>query len=200
MLCPSCSRFINLDFLVGNDSFVEDDQGDVGAVLCDCGTHLCPNCETADHPGLWYTQNKAIHAGSDEPLLQIASQKAISESSILNEFTHGCNHMRCTNCHHDVCYLCLCQWNFARGLCSAGACEFWNKLLKSCSSKRTIHGVAFAQQDRRLHVDPWDTSFATTNRTGSIGECERRGLDLYAYFMVCEGEYLRLPQAVAGVN
>ena len=78
---------------MGNDSFVEDDQGDVGAVLCDCGTHVCPNCETADHPGLSYTQNKAIHAGNDEPFLQIASQKAISECLIPVEFTHGCNHM-----------------------------------------------------------------------------------------------------------
>ena len=203
MYCPTCSSFINLDFLAEVELLAENDQEDRGALLCDCGTFLCSTCGTASHPGLSCTVNKACQSGNDGTLLQLASEqgwKQCPRCAIMIEFTHGCNHMRCRSCHHDFCYLCLHPWDTARGLCSTGACDLWDDdRLEEAAENRVLaieryQGAAFGQVDRQRYRDRAREALLENEaciheweRQALQGVCERCGFDLYCYGMVCEG-------------
>ena len=189
MYCPTCSRFINLDFLAEVKWLGEGDQEDQGVVLCDCGTNLCPTCGTASHPELSCAVNKAFHTGDDDTLFELASEhgwKQCPRCAIMIEFTHGCNHMRCTSCRHDFCYLCLSPWNTTRGLCSSGRCELWDEdRLEEAAENRVLvreryQGAAFGQADRQRYHDEEREALRGDEfcqhewaRLGLQGDCER---------------------------
>lgn len=169
----TCSCFINHDFLAEVEWLAEDDQEDQGVVLCDCGTYLCPTCGTASHPDISRTVNEAFHNGDDEPFFELASEqgwKQCPRCAILIEFTHRCNHMRCTSCRHDFCYLCLTPWNTTRGLCSAGRCELWDEdRLEEAAEKRVLVRGRYIRALRLGKLIANDTTIKREKRLGEMG-------------------------------
>ena len=63
MYCPTCSKFINLDYVDAKEST---------ELVCICETVLCVSCKSASHPKFTCDENKAIIGGDETLLLEVA--------------------------------------------------------------------------------------------------------------------------------
>jgi hypothetical protein len=193
MYCPTCSRFINLDFV---------DSSESTELPCTCGALLCTSCKAAAHNGLSCRENQAATAGSDDLLLEVARTagwKQCPACAIMIELEHGCNHMSCANCNHEFCFRCLRPWQGK--VCSSGRCEVLNEdmLLTAGEARVQAHEAAQrlempapARRDRLVR----EMNALRANegcqhnwvRRNHRGECERCGFFLWVYGMVCGAE------------
>ena len=111
LFCPTCSTFHNLDLV---DLTLSKNR------QCACGRMICLQCKTLAHPHLACQENT-----SDESVLQLALAKKwqrCPSCEIMIERQSGCNHMTCTNCRHQFCYVCLRHWDVRMNDCLAGTC------------------------------------------------------------------------------
>lgn len=196
MYCPTCGAFLNLDLV---DSSMSTD------LICGCGTALCTACKTATHQGLTCLENQAAKTGSDDLIMELASQqnwKQCPSCSMMIELRSGCNHMTCAFCRHEFCYNCLRQWSTKSGQCSSGRCELWeeDRLLEAGEARvqqeEGAQGRAFpevARQERLRRAvaglranEVCDHNWQRSN--GYKGECPNCGYDMYCYGMVCRSD------------
>ena len=65
MFCPSCNKFINLDYVDAQDS---------SELICICDTALCISCKTVAHPRYSCIENRAVIDCDDTLLLEVARE------------------------------------------------------------------------------------------------------------------------------
>jgi len=193
MHCPSCSKFFNLDLI--DASFASE-------LLCSCGTELCVECKTKSHPGTSCDENLAAHARQDEEFLSMARDrgwKQCPSCASMIELRSGCNHLTCSYCHHEFCYVCLQRWNSASGQCSSGRCEVWDEeRLEEAGEERVCQqeaqlGQAIPMNERRRFVHAAMAGLRANEvcnhtwgrRDGYQGDCPNCGFEMNLYGMHC---------------
>lgn len=103
--CPNkkCSNLVEVSEFCTLDS-----------VQCNCGRSLCIRCAeeghmpaSCNHVFLWLEKEKS----DSENLGWIkANTKPCPKCGSNIEKNQGCNHMNCSKCKHDFCWLCLTPW------------------------------------------------------------------------------------------
>lgn len=197
MYCPTCSAFLNFDIfanMLDSDDFV-----------CDCGTAICVQCKTSAHPSTSCFQNLRSHSKSeDHDLVMLALSreqgwKQCPQCAIMIELRSGCNHMSCTYCSHEFCYLCLKPWSVRDAQCTSGKCELWDedRLLEAgelrVQQEEAQRGQALPQALRRERLQHAVTGLRAneicthewTRSNGYKGECTNCGFTMWAYGMRC---------------
>ena len=193
MYCPTCSGFLNLDLL---DASVGTD------LICGCGAALCVPCKSLAHRGLTCRENKTILAGSDDLILELASEngwKQCPGCSAMIELRSGCNHMTCQSCRYEFCFRCLRRWNSGNGQCSSGECELWDedRLLEAGEARvqqeEAARGRVIPQEERGHRLrrameglranEICDHEWERVD--GYKGECPNCGWQMEHYGMEC---------------
>ena len=191
MYCPTCNKFINLDFVDALEST---------ELICICETVLCISCKSISHPRFTCAENRAIVDGDDTLLLEAAKEhgwKQCPDCRAMIELEHGCNHITCSNCSHEFCFQCLSPWDGRT--CSSGRCEVWeeNRLLAAGEARVDVEehalqiqlpAAAREQRVRRAMVALQENEGCDhqwVRRNGYLGNCERCNYDLYCYGMRC---------------
>ncbi|CAD8138015.1 unnamed protein product [Paramecium octaurelia] len=82
-------------------------QGQEKILQCNCGQQFCFDCGNPNHP------NKTCQESVDQVFAQALQDYKIQKcpnckANILKN--GGCNHMTCTKCHYDFCWLCGCRY------------------------------------------------------------------------------------------
>jgi len=99
---PGCT------FLAVNESLVQVD------VTCKCGYIFCFSCGGESHLPCTCDINKkwTIKSSSEsENILWImANTKSCPKCSKPIEKNQGCNHMTCSQCRHEFCWICMADW------------------------------------------------------------------------------------------
>ena len=191
MYCPSCNKFINLDYVDAQDST---------ELICICDTVLCIICKSIAHPGYSCIENRAVIDGDDTLLLEVAREngwKQCPKCNAMIELSYGCNHVSCSYCYNQFCFQCLSPWDGQR--CSSGRCEVWEeaRLLAAGEARveaeenaRQIVIPAVARRERvqqamRALRENEGCGHHWVRRNGYLGSCERCDYPLPCYGMRC---------------
>jgi len=101
-------------------------DGLVGEGECQCGTRFCLRCgeirhvpATCDMMVLW---GKKCQDDSETANWIIAKTKKCPKCQARIDKNGGCNHMRCSQCNHNFCWLCMQDWT-NHGSCNTFALE-----------------------------------------------------------------------------
>lgn len=191
MHCPTCSKFINLDYVDAEEST---------ELMCICKTVLCIRCKSTSHPMFSCEEKRAARDGNDILLLDLARQegwKQCPTCNVMIELCHGCNHITCSSCNHEFCFQCLSPW--AASMCSTRVCPVWDetRLVAAVEARieaeenhmqRAIPAAARAELRQRamcaLQANE-GCDHEWVRRWGNRGNCERCGYDLPCYGMRC---------------
>lgn len=191
MYCPTCNKFINLDYVVAHDST---------ELVCTCKTVLCVNCKSISHPRFSCDENRAAIDGDDTLLHEMARQEGWKQCPMCNamiELSYGCNHITCSCCDHEFCFQCLSPWGVRT--CSTGACTVWDeaRLLAAGEARveaeenamqRAIPAVARVERVQlamRALLENERCDHRWVRRWGNLVNCERCNYDLPCYGMRC---------------
>lgn len=104
--CPSagCERAIKVDVV------------NQPAVRCKCGSYFCFQCLEEIHDLIPckllkdFTEAKAAHLETASWLVENTKQCPNCHVNI--EKNGGCNHISCSSCQHQFCWVCSSNWNF----------------------------------------------------------------------------------------
>jgi hypothetical protein len=191
MHCPTCNKFINLDYVDAQEST---------ELMCICDTVLCISCKSTSHPRFTCVENRAIIDGDDTLLLELARQEGWKQCRNCNamiELTRGCNHITCSNCSHQFCFKCLSPWGGRT--CSTGVCEVWDEDRLLAAGEARVEALENALQRpipaaaREQHVQRAIRALQANEgcdhqwvrRRGYLGNCERCNYELNYYGMRC---------------
>lgn len=96
-------------FCPGPDcEFVVASLGDRGPVDCLCGTKFCFGCGEDPHlPAVCSDFEKWQSIFGSSKYWVAKNSKPCPNCGVPIEKNSGCNHMRCSQCHEDFCWLCL---------------------------------------------------------------------------------------------
>mmetsp|Transcript_7109 Transcript_7109/g.27237 ORF Transcript_7109/g.27237 Transcript_7109/m.27237 type:complete len:504 (-) Transcript_7109:214-1725(-) len=90
-------------------------DGAVKDVSCDCGRWFCFKCgedahspASCDHLALW--QEKCQNESETANWI-IANTKKCPQCQTRIEKNQGCNHMTCSRCKHEFCWICMGSWS-----------------------------------------------------------------------------------------
>lgn len=136
MYCPSCNKFINLDY---------GDAQDSTELICICV--LCIICKFIAHPHFSCIENRAIIDGDDTLLLEVAQEegwKQCPKCNVMIELSNGCNHISCSYCDNQFCFQCLLPWGGQT--CSSGACEVWDETRLLAAGEARVEAKENARQ------------------------------------------------------
>lgn len=103
---------------------------------CRCGEKFCFKCGKEDHmPSTCDQLQKWVdkEASDSENFTWLrANTKPCPKCKTNIEKNQGCNHMHCSNCKHDFCWLCLTEWK-KHGSVTGGyyACNLYDKMKNS---------------------------------------------------------------------
>jgi hypothetical protein len=194
MYCPTCNKFINLDFV---------DAQEATELMCTCKTVLCVSCKSNSHPMFSCAENRAAINGNDTLLLEVARQEGWKQCPMCNamiELSHGCNHITCSCCDHEFCFQCLSPWGMRS--CSIGACTVWDEARLLAAGKARIEAKENAMQmaiPAVAHVERVQQAMCAlqenegcshrwVRRWGHCGSCECCNYDLPCYGMICDSD------------
>ena len=191
MYCPTCNKFINLDFVDAQQS---------AELVCICETVLCISCKSKSHPKFTCAENRVIMDGDDTLLLEVARQegwKQCPKCNVMIELAHGCNHITCSNCGWEFCFQCLSPWGDQT--CSTRRCDVWDegRLMAAGEARvaaeenalqRIIPPIAREQHVQRRMLALQENEGCNhqwVRRRGYLGNCERCDYELNCYGMRC---------------
>ena len=194
MYCPICNKFINLDYVDAQEST---------ELICVCETVLCISCKSISHPRFSCAENSAVIAGDDTLLHEVARQKGWKQCPKCNamiELSYGCNHVTCSYCDYEFCFLCLSPWGVQ--LCSSGTCEVWDEARLLAAGEARVEAEENAMQivipavDRQERVqramralrENEGCDHEWVRRNGYLGSCERCSYNLPCYGMRCASD------------
>ena len=126
------------------------------AIDCECGANYCFQCGNQAHAPCdcdsarkWI--NKELDSGATARWLQ-AFTKPCPNCHGSVEKNGGCNHMKCTNCEHHFCWICMGDWN-NHGPQTGGyyICNLYNQAAQEEEFKKTEQAKNRAQRDMRRY-------------------------------------------------
>jgi len=108
--CDRVANFLGVYFL-GNEL-------NAGKTCEACETDFCLGCEGEPHPSLTCKLLKAWMDKMKDPTESEnwirKNTKACPKCKVKIEKNHGCNHMTCSNCRHEFCWICFGDWRSHR--------------------------------------------------------------------------------------
>lgn len=134
---PSCEQIA-----VANNS-----EGFEGEMTCRCGTAFCLECGEASHaPLLCRTLAEWSQKCMDESENAnwiLVNTKECPECHVRIEKNQGCNHMSCSKCNYEFCWICMADWK------SHSSCNRFDK--KKLKKGQSDISRAKADLERYLH-------------------------------------------------
>lgn len=116
--CPSCSTPVNLL-----------SSGLCNVLTCSCGHEFCSFCYSDSHAPATCIEKSLWEKSTTEDAMK---QRILGENckycpkcNCIIEKNGGCNHMKCKNCNHEFCWICLGDWS--KHGSSFFECKFYNK-------------------------------------------------------------------------
>jgi len=110
---PNCEFFVKKPFF-GNK------------LHCECGQLMCFKCKKEWHEGL--DCNQVYDREQNEQAFlkyqkDMGLRKCPKCNIVMDKYT-GCNHITCTKCKHEFCWLCFRDWDKKTGYCPKGCEKF----------------------------------------------------------------------------
>ena len=143
-----------------------DKKDEYVEVACKCGVKFCFNCFSEEcHTPIKCSILKEFHVKGDDFLQQILCMDKFQpcpKCSMGIEKRDGCNHMICTNCRHQFCWICLQEC--PRHLHPKGGCnkvekgltpeQVFNHYLKRYKAHKNSEKLEIAATLKQKSIDP----------------------------------------------
>ncbi|CAL2034203.1 unnamed protein product [Caenorhabditis brenneri] len=159
-------------------------------VTCSCGSTFCFLCKSdAHYPAtclqirLWEKQR--MDYGQHTSSWILSNTRDCPRCFAPTQKNGGCNHMRCTGCRYEYCWVCSRNWKTHSGYCKQfGFSERFNRNSRGNSHLFAQHVARYEHHEKCLKQDTWGLTELKVQNT--LDECRRILMNSYVF-----GHYLK---------